>query len=172
MLPLPRLSLRQVTTSCNVYDGQTVVLGGLITENVNKIKDKIPVLGDLPFVGRLFRSESQNSVKRNLMIFVTPTIIDPAGNRVHSDDELPFAQASIPQQTTIIAPVPAVVAPVPAVVVPAPVPIPEVVVPAPEGVAPTPEVIVPAPEVPAPTVPAPEAEVPVPVVPAPKTPEP
>ncbi|MGI8965539.1 MAG: hypothetical protein ACR2H1_05550, partial [Limisphaerales bacterium] len=161
VLPLPRLGLRQVTTSCNVYDGQTVVLGGLITENVNKIKDKIPVLGDLPFVGRLFRSESQNSVKRNLMIFVTPTIIDPAGNRVHSDEELPFAQAAIPQQTTIIAPVPPTVAPVPAVVVPA-------------AVVPTPEVIVPAPEVviPAQTVPAPEAEVPPPVVPAPKTPEP
>jgi hypothetical protein len=37
-------------------------------------------------------------VKKNLMIFVTATIVDPAGNRVHSDDELPFAQSTIPQQ--------------------------------------------------------------------------
>lgn len=97
-LPLPRLRLRQVTTSCNVWDGQTVVLGGLISENVNKVKDKIPMLGDLPLVGKLFRSESSTSTKKNLVIFVTPTIIDPAGNRVHTDEELPFARNSLPTQ--------------------------------------------------------------------------
>jgi general secretion pathway protein D len=97
-LPLPHLRLRQVTTSANVWDGQTVVLGGLITENVVKIKDKIPVLGDLPILGRAFRSESSASTKKNLMIFVTPTIIDPAGNPMHSLDEMPFAQNAIPGQ--------------------------------------------------------------------------
>jgi general secretion pathway protein D len=98
LLPLPRLRLRQVTTSCNVWDGQTVVLGGLISENINKIKDKIPVLGDLPMVGKLFRSESSTSTKKNLVIFVTPTIIDPAGNRVNRDEDLPFARNSLPAQ--------------------------------------------------------------------------
>jgi type II secretory pathway component GspD/PulD (secretin)/tetratricopeptide (TPR) repeat protein len=97
-LPLPRFRVRQVTTSAIVWDGQTVVLGGLIAENVTKIKDKIPVLGDLPIFGRLFRSESSQTKKKNLMIFVTPTIIDPAGNRFHSDDEMPFAQNAIPVQ--------------------------------------------------------------------------
>ena len=97
-LPLPRFRLRQVTTSVNVWDGQTVMLGGLITEDVKKLKDKVPVLGDLPFVGRLFRSESQTTSKRNLLIFVTPTIIDPAGNRIHTDEELPFAKTTIPPQ--------------------------------------------------------------------------
>lgn len=97
-LPLPRFRLRQVTTSCNVWDGQTVMLGGLITDNVTKFKDKVPLLGDLPFLGRLFRSEGSSSVKRNLMIFVTPTLIDPAGNRVHTDDEMPFARVSVPVQ--------------------------------------------------------------------------
>jgi len=76
-----------------------VVLGGLISENVTKQKDKVPVLGDLPFLGRLFRSESNESRKKNLMIFVTPRIIDPAGNPVHSEDEMPFAQQGIPPQT-------------------------------------------------------------------------
>jgi len=99
-LPLPHLRLRQVTTSAIVWDGQTVVLGGLITENVVKIKDKIPFLGDLPIVGRAFRSESSGSSKKNLMIFVTPQIIDPAGNPAHSLEEMPFAQNSIPTQTT------------------------------------------------------------------------
>ena len=96
-LPLPRIRLRQVTTSAIVWDGQTVVLGGLITEDVTKLKDKIPFLGDLPLLGRFFRSESSSSNKKNLMIFVTPTIIDPAGNRVHSEDEMPFAN-TVPTQ--------------------------------------------------------------------------
>lgn len=95
---LPRFRVRQVVSTVNVWDGQTVVLGGLISENVTSIKDKIPVLGDMPIVGRLFRSESRNSQKSNLMIFVTPTIIDPAGNRKHSEDEMPFAQTGIPLQ--------------------------------------------------------------------------
>ena len=56
------------------------------------------MIGDLPLLGRLFQSQSKSSLKQNLMIFVTATIVDPAGNRVHSDDELPFAQNSIPPQ--------------------------------------------------------------------------
>src|ERR1044071_3913569 len=105
-LPLPHLRLRQLTTSVIVWDGQTVVLGGLITEDVTKIKDKVPVLGDLPLVGRLFRSESSATSKKNLVIFVTPTIIDPTGNRFHSEDEMPFAQTSIPVQKPVAVPVP------------------------------------------------------------------
>ncbi|HYG25019.1 MAG TPA: hypothetical protein VEH04_19805, partial [Verrucomicrobiae bacterium] len=95
---LPRFRVRQVTTSAIVWDGQTVVLGGLISDNMIRTKDKVPVLGDLPFLGRLFRSESNQTQKKNLIIFVTPTIIDPAGNPVHNEEELPFAQSSIPVQ--------------------------------------------------------------------------
>ena len=95
---LPDFTVRQVITTVNVWDGQTVVLGGLITSQVVTEKDKVPVIGDVPFLGRLFQSQSKSSVKKNLMIFVTPTIVDPAGNRVHSDDELPFAQNTIPPQ--------------------------------------------------------------------------
>jgi type II secretory pathway component GspD/PulD (secretin) len=93
---LPRFTVRQVVTTVNVWDGQTIVLGGLISENVQSIKDKVPVLGDLPLLGRLFRSESKTTKKKNLVIFVTPRIIDPAGNPAHSDDEMPFAQNSFP----------------------------------------------------------------------------
>lgn len=101
-LPLPHFRLRQVTTSAIVWDGQTVVLGGLITEDVVKLKDKVPVLGDVPVLGRLFRSESSATKKKNLMIFVTPTIIDPSGNRYHTDDEMPFAQSAIPVQKPVV----------------------------------------------------------------------
>ena len=101
-LPLPIFRSRQVVTSCNVWDGQTVVLGGLLTENVKKHKDRVPVLGDLPFLGRLFRSESSHTEKRNLIIFVTPRIIDPAGNPVHAMDSLPYDPNTIPPQKPIV----------------------------------------------------------------------
>jgi len=97
-VPLPRFRIRQVVTSSIVWDGQTVVLGGLISERVAKRKDKVPVLGDLPLVGRLFRSEAMASQKKNLVIFVTPTIIDPAGNRVHDENNLPYDPNKLPAQ--------------------------------------------------------------------------
>lgn len=113
---LPHFTVRQVTSTVNVWDGQTVVLGGLISDNTTSSKDKVPVLGDMPVVGRLFRSELKTTVKKNLMIFVTPTIVDPAGNRMHALDEMPFAQSSIPVQ-----PVPVLTAPMmPAAATPPP----------------------------------------------------
>ncbi|MCP5516906.1 MAG: type II and III secretion system protein [Verrucomicrobiales bacterium] len=96
--PLPRFRIRQVTTSSIVWDGQTIVMGGLIAEKVAKVRDKVPVLGDLPLVGRLFRSEAKSSSKKNLVIFVTPTIIDPAGNRIHDPENLPFDPHRVPTQ--------------------------------------------------------------------------
>jgi general secretion pathway protein D len=95
---LPAFSVREVTTTVNVWDGQTVVLGGLIQDEVSETKDEVPVLGEVPIIGRLFQSQTKTDTKRNLMIFVTATMIDPAGNRVHTDDELPFAQSNIPTQ--------------------------------------------------------------------------
>ena len=99
--PLPRFRTRQVATTAIVWDGQTIVLGGLIAENVRKTREKVPVLGDIPFLGRLFRSEAADSTKKNLVIFVTPTIIDPAGNRVHSPDNLPYDPNRIPEQKPV-----------------------------------------------------------------------
>jgi len=101
-VPLPRTRIRQVVTQCVVWDAQTVMLGGLISEDIRNIKDKLPVLGDLPLVGKLFRSETKVNAKKNLVIFVTPTIIDPAGNRVHTDEEMPFAQHSGPVQPNLV----------------------------------------------------------------------
>jgi general secretion pathway protein D len=95
---LPDFTVRQVITTVNVWDNQTVVIGGLISSQVQTSKDKIPVLADVPFIGKLFQSQSKTAVKKNLMIFVTCKIVDPAGNRVHSDDQLPFAQTGIPEQ--------------------------------------------------------------------------
>jgi general secretion pathway protein D len=95
---LPRFTVRQLVTTVNVWDNQTVVLGGLITSTVSNTKNSVPVLGDLPVLGRLFTSQTKTTAKDNLMIFVTSTIVDPAGSRVHSDDELPFALSGVPVQ--------------------------------------------------------------------------
>jgi general secretion pathway protein D len=100
--PLPIFRLRQVVTSTIVWDGQTVVIGGLLLDETTKTKDKVPFLGDMPFLGRLFRSESTAGKKTILVIFVTPKIIDPAGNRVHSEDNLPFDPTTIPPQAKSI----------------------------------------------------------------------
>lgn len=90
----PVFSVRKVTTGVTVWDGQTVALGGLIREDVQDVEDKLPILGDLPFVGRLFRNEAEQHFKRNLMIFVTAHLIDPSGQRVKS--ATPEAAAAAP----------------------------------------------------------------------------
>ena len=54
-------------------------MGGMITESRVEVDDKVPVLGDIPLVGRLFRSSYEQSEKRNLLIFVTARLVDPAG---------------------------------------------------------------------------------------------
>lgn len=75
----PVFSVRQVDTQVTLYDGQTVVLGGLLREDVQKVQDKTPIAGDLPLVGSLFRSSSNQRIKRNLLIFVSAGLLDPAG---------------------------------------------------------------------------------------------
>ena len=75
----PVFSVRQVDTQVTVYDGQTVVLGGLMREDVQKVQDKTPIMGDLPVVGAMFRSSANQRIKRNLLIFVTAGLLDPAG---------------------------------------------------------------------------------------------
>jgi general secretion pathway protein D len=75
----PVFSVRQVDTQVTLYDGQTVVLGGLMREDVQKVQDKTPIAGDLPLVGSLFRSSSNQRIKRNLLIFVSAGLLDPAG---------------------------------------------------------------------------------------------
>lgn len=83
----PVFSTREVTTEVTVYDGSTVVLGGLIREDIQKVEDKVPILGDIPLAGRLFRSVADQHIKRNLIMFVTANLIDPAGQPLIQVDE-------------------------------------------------------------------------------------
>ena len=75
----PVFSQRKVETSVSIYDGQTVALGGLIREDVQKVTDKTPILGDIPLAGVLFRSQADKHIKRNLIIFVSASLLDPGG---------------------------------------------------------------------------------------------
>ena len=83
----PVFDTRKVSTSVSVYDGSTVVLGGLVREDIQKVNDKVPILGDVPLVGRLFRSKIDQNIKRNLVIFVTAHLIDPSGQLITNNEE-------------------------------------------------------------------------------------
>ncbi|MEY2479783.1 MAG: ral secretion pathway protein [Verrucomicrobiota bacterium] len=83
----PIFSTRKVTTSVSVWDGQTVVLGGLMREDVQKTEDRTPILGDIPIFGRLFRTNVDQHIKRNLVIFVTAHLVTPGGQLVNPNEE-------------------------------------------------------------------------------------
>jgi len=73
---------RQIKTNVLADDGETIVLGGLISDNVVMSESKVPLLGDIPWLGRLFRSEKSAVTKQNLVVFLKPTILrDKAANR-------------------------------------------------------------------------------------------
>ena len=78
----PFFKERSIDTHVSIYNGATIVMGGLITEERKSMEDKIPFLGDIPFVGRFFRSRSEWSNKRNLLIFVTARLVDPRGRQI------------------------------------------------------------------------------------------
>ncbi|MBU2978315.1 type II secretion system secretin GspD [Alteromonas sp. C1M14] len=69
------INKRQIKTTVIVDDGGTIVLGGLIDEDVQESVSKVPILGDIPYIGNLFKSTSSSKRKRNLMVFLKPTII-------------------------------------------------------------------------------------------------
>jgi type II secretory pathway component GspD/PulD (secretin) len=76
---LPIFKRREIKTEVTIADGSTMGMGGLINEKIESYEDKVPVLGSLPLIGRLFRSEGERAVKRNLMIFVTAKKVEPTG---------------------------------------------------------------------------------------------
>ena len=80
----PIFSTREVTTDVTVFDGATVVIGGLTREEVKTIDDKVPVLGSLPLIGAAFRSSGKSVAKRSLMVFVTANLVSPGGATLRS----------------------------------------------------------------------------------------
>jgi general secretion pathway protein D len=85
-IEMPVFSSRRVNTALTIYDGYTVAIGGLIAESVQNVEDKVPILGDIPYIGRLFQTKAENRIKSNLIIFVTAQIIDATGRPLRGAD--------------------------------------------------------------------------------------
>ena len=83
----PFFHVRSIESKVSITPGATVVMGGLITEARKAMDDKIPFLGDLPYIGRLFRSHAEKTTKRNLLIFVTGRLITPSGRELRVNQE-------------------------------------------------------------------------------------
>src|SRR5690606_30419789 len=66
---------RQIKTNVLADNGETIVLGGLIKDDVRLSESKVPLLGDIPWLGRLFKSSSKVNTKQNLLVFLKPTIL-------------------------------------------------------------------------------------------------
>lgn len=96
----PIFSVRKIDTEVTIWDGATLVMGGLMREEVVRVKDKVPVLGDLPLLGFLFRSEGESSNKRNLLIFVTGNLISYGGSP--SRQSLPGLERATPFSNPVL----------------------------------------------------------------------
>jgi general secretion pathway protein D len=97
----PIFSTREVTTDVTVFDGATVVIGGLTREEVKTIDDKVPVLGSLPLIGAAFRSSGKSVAKRSLMVFVTANLVSPGGATLRSNHPGMRAGATFSNPTLI-----------------------------------------------------------------------
>ncbi|WP_415907776.1 type II secretory pathway, component PulD [Oleiharenicola sp. Vm1] len=75
----PIFAVRELSTKVTIWDGATLVMGGLTREDTRKTNDKVPLIGNLPVLGRLFRSRGESAQKRNLLIFVTANLVSPGG---------------------------------------------------------------------------------------------
>jgi len=79
---MPIFSVRKVDTQVSIFDGATVIIGGLTREEVKTVNDKIPVLGNIPLIGKFFQSNAESYQKRNLLIFVSASIVSKGGSPV------------------------------------------------------------------------------------------
>ena len=76
---VPYFKTRSISTQVTISDGSTVVMGGLVDEQTDTFRDQVPLLGDIPYFGRFFRSEGSRNFKRNLLITVKATQVDDRG---------------------------------------------------------------------------------------------
>ena len=81
---LPRFTARDLETSVVIDNGQTVMLGGLMKDTTGTTVTRVPFLGRLPVIGKLFRKENDTVERSNLLIFVSAQLIDPSGAHIAS----------------------------------------------------------------------------------------
>ena len=113
---MPVFDAIKETTNVTIWDGNTIAIGGYINESVTGSEDKIPFVGDLPVVGKAFRSKTRDATKRALIIFVQAELVDPGGNPINAPpmDEGPelFTRQDVPvRNVQPVGPLPAAVYP-------------------------------------------------------------
>jgi len=86
-ITMPQISRREITANVKVYDGETIVLGGLLTEESRYVEEKNPFFSDLPLVGRLFSRMSKESIKKNVLIFITARLISGDGTPIRKNTD-------------------------------------------------------------------------------------
>ncbi len=86
-LRMPIIEARTVNTTVVSYDGETVVLGGVVKDTISMVDDQYPILGDIPLVGRLFQSKGRGSSKTSMLIFMTSRLIKPDGSPIRENQE-------------------------------------------------------------------------------------
>jgi type IV pilus assembly protein PilQ len=79
---VPSIDTKNVTTQIAVNNGDTAVIGGIFEEEITNDVDKVPVLGDIPLLGYLFKTTDRESTKTEMLVFLTPRIIKDSVNTV------------------------------------------------------------------------------------------
>jgi general secretion pathway protein D len=79
----PVFRTNRLNTAISIYDGATVVLGGVVSQNVRGVHDRVPIFGDVPLAGRLFQSKVDQNNTLNVVFFVQVRVIDPGGRPVN-----------------------------------------------------------------------------------------
>ncbi|POZ62500.1 type II secretion system secretin GspD [Chromobacterium alticapitis] len=96
----PTFSRRMLDTVVTVNDGGLVALGGLTQDQISNAEDKVPLLGDIPYLGNLFKYQDKERKKTNLMIFIRPTIIrDEIGNSAVAGERYGYVMGDLQKQT-------------------------------------------------------------------------
>ena len=83
----PTIRKKEAETSLLLKDGDTTVIGGIYTRNISRSKKKVPFFADLPLIGALFSSRAQSDSRSELLIFVTPRIVNRQAARVRTEFE-------------------------------------------------------------------------------------
>ena len=78
-MKMPIIARREIETNVSVYDGETILIGGMADNEVTSRDDKWPLLGDIPLLGNLFRDQHSNKVNRTLLMFITARLVDAKG---------------------------------------------------------------------------------------------
>lgn len=84
VIAMPRIARREVRSTIKLYDGESIVIGGIIREEVQKIEDKYPGFAEVPFFGGFFTAQYDSKVKSNLLIFINARLVDYSGVPIRS----------------------------------------------------------------------------------------